>query len=103
MQNCIAKLFSAVLNSRLVSFYEDKFADQQFGFRTNHRTTDSIFILKSLITKISCKREKKNICIFVELLTLFGTMDYLYKLMENGIGLNIFTVIKTCIRAVNQQ
>jgi hypothetical protein len=94
LQNCIAKLFSAVLNSRLVSFYEDKFADQQFGFRTNHRTTDSIFILKSLITKISCKREKKNICIFVELLTLFGTMDYLYKLMENGIGLNIFTVIK---------
>ena len=31
MQNCIAKLFSAVLitGSRLVSFYEDKFADQQ--------------------------------------------------------------------------
>jgi hypothetical protein len=30
-QNCIAKLFSAVLitGSRLVSFYEDKFADQQ--------------------------------------------------------------------------
>jgi hypothetical protein len=56
------------------------------------RTTDSIFILKSLITKISCKREKKNICIFVELLTLFGTMDYLYKLMENGIGsFSIFT------------
>jgi hypothetical protein len=31
LQNCIAKLFSAVLitGSRLVSFYEDKFADQQ--------------------------------------------------------------------------
>ena len=46
LQNCIAKLFSAVVNSRLVSFYEDKFADQQFGLRVNHRTTDSIFILK---------------------------------------------------------
>ena len=42
LQNCIAKLFSAALNSRLVSFDEDKFADQQFGFRANHRTTDSI-------------------------------------------------------------
>jgi hypothetical protein len=31
LQNCIAKLFNAVLitGSRLVSFYEDKFADQQ--------------------------------------------------------------------------
>jgi hypothetical protein len=47
LQNCIAKLFSTVLNSRLVSFYEDKFVDQQFGFRANHRTTDTIFILKS--------------------------------------------------------
>ena len=32
LQNCIAKLFSAALNSRVVAHYEDKFAIQQFGF-----------------------------------------------------------------------
>jgi hypothetical protein len=78
LQNCIGKLFSAVLYSRLVSFYEDKFADQQFGFRTIHRTTDSIFILKSLITKYLVN-EKRKMCaclwIVIELLTLLGMMD----------------------------
>ena len=48
LQNCIAKLFSAALNSRLVSFDEDKFVDQQFGFRANHRSTDSISLFYNL-------------------------------------------------------
>ena len=93
LQNCIATLFSAVLNSRLVSFYEDKFADQQFGFRTNHRTTDSIFILKSLITKYLVKEKRKIFACFVDLRRAFDTVWHdglLYKLMENGIGLNKF-------------
>jgi len=97
LQSCIAKLFSAVLNSRLVSFYEDKFADQQFGFRTNHRTTDSIFILKSLITKYLVKEKRKIFACFVDLRRSFDTVWHdglLYKLMENGIGLTFFTVIK---------
>jgi hypothetical protein len=59
LQNCIAKLFSAALNSRVVAHYEDKFAIQQFGFRVNLRTTDSIFILKSLITKYLTKKKSK--------------------------------------------
>jgi hypothetical protein len=97
LQNCIAKLFSAVLNSRLVSFYEDKFADQQFGFRANHRTTDSIFILKSLITKYLVKEKRKICSCFVDLCRAFDTVWHdglLHKLMENGIDLNFFTVIK---------
>lgn len=44
LQNCIAKLFSAAINCKIVTYYEDKFAMQQFGFRVNYRTTDSIFI-----------------------------------------------------------
>ena len=97
MQNCIAKLVSAVLNSRLVSFYEGKFADQHFGFRTNHRTADSIFILKSLITKYLVKEKRKIFACFVDLRRAFDTVchdELLYKLMENGIGLEKITVIK---------
>ena len=89
LQNCIAKLFSTVLNSRLVSFYEDKFADQQFGFRANHRTTDTIFILKSLITKYLVKEKRKIFACFVDLRRAFDTVwhdELSYKLMENGIG-----------------
>ncbi|CAC5415748.1 unnamed protein product [Mytilus coruscus] len=46
LQNCIAKLFRAVINSRVVTDYEEKFSVYQFGFINNHRTEDSIFILK---------------------------------------------------------
>ena len=94
MQNCIAKLFSTVLNSRLVSFYEDKFVDQQFGFRANHRTTDTIFILKSLITKYLVKEKRKIFVCFVDLSRAFDTvwhMNYYINLWKMELA---FTVIK---------
>lgn len=51
LQNCLAKLFSSALNNRIINHYDTLFANQQFGFRANHRTTDSLFILESLILK----------------------------------------------------
>ena len=97
LQNCIAKLFSAALNSRVVAHYEDKFAIQQFGFRVNHGTTDSIFILKSLITKYLTKKKSEIFACFVDLRRAFDTVwreGLLYKLKGNKIGRKLFTVIK---------
>ena len=97
LQNCIAKLFSSTLNSRLINFYEGKFANQQFGFRTNHRTTDSIFILKSLISKYLFKKKSKIFACFVDLRRAFDIVWHdglLYKLMQNGIGKIFFTIIR---------
>ena len=97
LQNCIAKLFSAALNSRLIEFYEDKFAIEQFGFRVNHRTTDSIFILKSLITKYLTKKKSKIYACFVDLRRAFDTVWHeglLYKLKESKIGKKMFDIIK---------
>ena len=97
LQNNIAKLFSAVINTRLVEFYENKFAKEQFGFRKNHRTTDSIFILKSLMTKYLAKKKSKIFSCFVDLRRAFDTVWHdgiLYKLRENSIGSKAFTIIK---------
>ena len=47
--NCLSKIFSAVLNKRLSKLMENQFSKSQFGFRENHRTSDSVFILKALI------------------------------------------------------
>ena len=97
LQNNIAKLFSAVINSRLVEFYENKFAHEQFGFRKNHRTTDSIFILKSLVTKYLAKKKSKIFSCFVDLRRAFDTVWHdglLYKLRENCIGSKSFSIIK---------
>ena len=52
LQNCMTKLFSAVLNDRLIQHYEKIFSDSQFGFRANHRTTDSFFYSKIFDLKI---------------------------------------------------
>ena len=49
--NGIAKLFSAILNNRIMIHMRDKFSNVQFGFRTNLRTTDSLFLFKTLINK----------------------------------------------------
>ena len=43
----------------------------QFGFRANHRTTDSIFILRSLISKYLKKNKGKMYACFVDLRKAF--------------------------------
>jgi hypothetical protein len=75
LQNCIAKLFSSALNKRLVSHYENLFSSQQFGFRPHHRTTDSLFILKTLISKYVLKKKTKIFSCFVDLRKAFDTVS----------------------------
>ena len=57
--NCVANIFSAILNNRLKLLMKDKYSNSQFGFRENHRTSDSLFILKTLINKYLHKNKKK--------------------------------------------
>ena len=51
--SCLAKLFNSILNNRLVSFIEEqKFLHyEQIGFRQGCRTSDYIFMLKTIICK----------------------------------------------------
>ena len=80
--NCLAKLYSSILNKRLVKHYENKFSSHQFGFRSNHRTSDSIFILKTLVTKYLKKNKKKLFACFVDLRGAFDSVWHnglLYK------------------------
>ena len=96
LQNCIAKLFSAVMNCRVLEYYENLFANQQFGFRANHRTADSIFILKSLISKYVNKGKDKIYACFVDLRRAFDSLWHnglRYKLIKDGLGRKLFNVI----------
>ena len=96
LQNSIAKLFSSLLNERLNVFYENLYANQQFGFRHNHRTTDSIFVLKTLLTKYLNKKKQNVYSCFVDLKKAFDSLWHnglLYKLMKSGIGGKFYNVI----------
>ena len=94
----MAKLFSATLNKRLMLHYDKLFAKQQFGFRTEHRTTDSLFVLKTLIMKYIVRNKTKIYACFVDLRKAFDTVWHkglLYKLMNNQIGQKFFNVIQS--------
>ena len=80
-----------------MSFYDNLFAKYQFGFRTNHRTTDSLFILNTLITKYLLKKKMKIYACFVDLRIAFDTVwqsGFQYKLMKNNVGSKFFNIIQ---------
>ena len=65
--------------------------------RVNHRTTDSIFILKSLLIKYLTKKKSKVYSCFVDLRRAFDTVWHaglLYKLNKDNVGKQLFEVIK---------
>jgi hypothetical protein len=73
----ISKLFSMILENRLSHWTETRGirARGQAGFRTNHRTTDQLFVLKTLIDKgKASKKHKKVYACFVDLRKAFDTV-----------------------------
>jgi len=81
----------------LMTHYVDLFSKNQFGFRANHRTSDSLFILKTLITKYVLNKNKKIYSCFVDLRKAFDTLWHnglLYKLLTNNVGCNFFNIVQ---------
>ena len=56
----MGKLFTTILNQRLTSWAYDMghLPECQFGFRTDRRTTDCLFILNTLIEKSLSEKKK---------------------------------------------
>jgi hypothetical protein len=93
----LPKIFNAVLNNRLITVVDKQLNNCQFGFRENHRTADSIFILKSLINKYIHKNNKKIYACFIDLRKAFDSVwrtALLYKLCKMGVGKSFYRVIK---------
>ena len=98
LMSCLAKVFSALLNVRLCNIMTHKYNPSQFGFRENHRTSDSLFILKSLTNKYLHKNKGKIFICFVDFQKAFDSLwrlGLLYKLFNMGIGKTMFNIIKS--------
>ena len=97
--NVMGKLFNSVMNNRVVSFLKkhNKLNKEQIGFKEGHRTSDHIFVIKTLIQKY--KKEKKQIyACFVDLKKAFDSVSIpclLYKLQKIGINGYMYNVIKS--------
>lgn len=86
----LAKLYASILNSRLSPWTENHNtrARGQAGFRSNHRTTDQLFVMRTLVEQARKEKRPLYTC-FVDFQKAYDTVprDLLWsKLQRIGIG-----------------
>ena len=99
ISSCLGRLFTKILQTRISNFleYNDLIEDNQAGFRQNHRTTDQVFILKTLLNKYNHKLNKPIFACFVDFSKAFDSVNrnaLFYKMQKAGITGKIFELIK---------
>ena len=95
--SCLAKLFNTLLNDRISNYLEKRklLDEKQIGFKKGFRTTDHMFVLRTLIEKYT--RNGKLYACFIDFKKAFDSIDHtnlLYKLKQLDISSNIYHLIK---------
>ena len=103
--SALGKVFLSIINTRISDFLEnnDKYDKAQNGFRKDHRTSDNIFIFKTMINKIKLLNKKLFVC-FVDFSKAFDTVwrnGLLFKLQNLGINGNALTLLKNMYNDVS--
>ena len=82
--SCISKVFTKVLNNRLVSWATEngKMFEEQGGFTKGRGTIEQIFILQSLISKYLSKKGGRCYTVFVDFSKAFDTIPHLHMFLE---------------------
>ena len=95
----LGKLFCTILYNRIAPILENKniLCKEQAGFRQNHRTTDHIFLLRTIIKKYTTKNNILFLC-FVDFSKAFDSMwrrALIEKLRKIGINGPFLQVIES--------
>lgn len=101
----LAKIYSTVLNSRLVKFLENHNINspEQIGFKRKARTADHMFVLKCLIDKYIAPKGGCLYTCFVDMRKAFDKVWWhglFYKLLKCNIGGNFYKTIKNMYSTV---
>ena len=97
--SCLGKLFSAVLNNRLLAYLRDHslIHPSQIGFLKGSRTSDHIFSLRTLIDKyVTNANKRKLVCCFIDFQKAFDSIWHdglLHKLLHINIGGQFYHLI----------
>ena len=91
----IYKMYSSVLNNRLISYLEDNnlLVDEQNGFRRDRSCADHVFTLNSIV-----QNRKETFVAFIDLQKAFDTVDrnlLRFSLLSNGIDGDFYNAIKS--------
>ncbi len=97
----LGKLFSSILNHRMVHFPNEHnvLSPSQIGFLPNHRTTDHIYTLHTLINKyVKQTKNGKIFACFIDFKKAFDSIwhDRLYyKLLQSSVGGKVYDIVKS--------
>ena len=100
MINVTSKIFTKVLNDRLVKWanQEQKMYENQCGFTKGKSTVDQLFILNTLIHKYLSKRGGRFYTAFVDFAKAFDTIPHQhlwFSLYKHGVHGNIISVLRS--------
>lgn len=89
MLDTLSKIFTAVLNKRLITCAGDLYviSEEQAGFQQGSSTIDNIFTFQSVIQKYIIKRRDKLYCAFIDFSKAFYSVNrqkLLYVLIQKG-------------------
>ena len=96
----LGKLFNKILDTRLQKFLDKNHIidESQIGFTKKARTSDHMFILKTIIDKYCNKKEGRVYACFVDFNKAFDTVIHQgikLKLLNIGISSNFYNIIKS--------
>ena len=99
LNSSLGKLFCTILHQRLSDFCDanDIIAKEQAAFRKGYRSTDHIYLLKTIVKKYIVQNKKLYTC-FVDLEKAFDSVwrkGLLYKVKKLGIEGNMLDIIKS--------
>ena len=96
----LGKVFSKVLNNRLVDWAENTGIqkEEQAGFRKRYSTIDNIFVLQALIQKYCSRNSGRFYVLYVDFSKAFDTIPHallFYQLMSKGVHGRILKVLRS--------
>ena len=101
LNNILAKIYSQVLLNRLTAWTEkhEKISECQFGYQKGKSTTDCIFILHSIISKVLHSGQKLY-TVFIDYGKCFDKINHSFlwqKLISENVSSKMTKAIKVCI------
>jgi exonuclease III len=99
ISSCVAKVFNSVMNNRLEHYITDNniIHESQIAFKKQSRTSDHMFVLRTLIDNSIKNNKKKLYTCFVDFKKAFDSIPHwamIHKLQSNGIDGNFLNIIQ---------
>ena len=99
IMSCVGKLFNSILNNRLDTYLNENqiISETQIGFQKKARTTDHMFVLRTLIEKYTKQNKSHLFTCFIDFKKAFDSVLHqavLLKMQNIGIKGLFYNIVK---------